>query len=358
MKKRITALFCAAALLLTGCSSMLERESVSVTLHNSAPSTDGSPSILKAGSYQELVNALVYLVDQGQETGTIRVYTDKDDVAGHLEDACLELIREDPLGAYAVNHISYEISPLVTCSEADVTIDYRRTPQQIASVVPVTGTTAIRAALKEAMNEYAPEAVLRIGYFDRDPNYFLSLARQAFYDDPVTALDYPDMDMAIYPDKGRRRIVELSFTYHLSRDELAARESVLKQELVQLARTVPFSAGIPFILSAADALLLKTSYDPEGGSTAWHALTDHTANNEGLTLAFACLCQELKIPFRVAEGTLEGSPRFWTIVSTPEGWRHIDLTRSEELLTDAEAKDIGYRWDAASLPKCAPPIAN
>ena len=353
MKKRLTALAALCALLLTGCSSMLEREFVSITPHNSAPTTDGDPSTLRADSYQELVNALVYLVDQGQSTGTIRLYTDWEDVAGHMDSACVEVVSEDPLGAYAVNHIDFELTPLVTYSEAQVSIDYRRTPEQIDSIISVTGTTATRAALKSALQRYAPECVMRIGYFQRDEEFIRSLTRQAFYDDPLSALDYPDMEVSVYPDEGRQRIVELVFDYHLTAEELQARKSVVKQELIQLARTVPYSSGAPYVRVAAHALLKQTAFEPGGGSTAWHALTEGKADSEGLALAFAALCQQLRIPCKVAIGTLGGEPHFWNVVSIGEVWRHMDLSLdSDGMATDDEAEALGYHWPNSSLPKC------
>ena len=63
MTKCLLALLTAAALLLSGCSSMLSREFTEITVHNTAPTTEGNTSTLRAESYQELVNALIYLSD-------------------------------------------------------------------------------------------------------------------------------------------------------------------------------------------------------------------------------------------------------------------------------------------------------
>lgn len=353
MKKQLIALAAAGSLLLTGCSSMLEREFVTVTPHNSAPTTDGDSSTLRADSYQELVNALIYLVAQGQKTGTIRLYTDWEDVEKHMDTACVEVVSEDPLGAYAVNHIEFQLTPLVTYSEARVTIDFRRTPKQISSIIPVTGTAATRATLKGALKDFRSECVLRIGYFQQDEAYIESLVRQAFHDIPLCALDYPDVEISIYPAQGLQRIVELVFTYHLSPEELRSRKSVVKQELVQLARSVPYSSGPPYVRVIAHTLMKHTAYDPEGGSTAWHALTEDRADSQGLALTFAALCEELRVPCKVVEGHLNDEPHFWNVVSTGEGWRHMDLSFSPDALTlDEEAITLGYRWTDPSLPKC------
>ena len=59
MAKRLLAVLIASSLLLSGCSSMLARDYASVTAHNMAQTAEGDPSVLRADSYQELVNALL-----------------------------------------------------------------------------------------------------------------------------------------------------------------------------------------------------------------------------------------------------------------------------------------------------------
>lgn len=60
----------------------------------------------------------------GAENGTIRLYIDSEDVVKDLEDACREVVQEDPLGAYAVEYIKHSVDSIVTYSEAQVQIIY------------------------------------------------------------------------------------------------------------------------------------------------------------------------------------------------------------------------------------------
>lgn len=359
MKKTMIALFLAGTMLLTGCAGLLEREYVSVTPHNAAPVTDGDPSILKADNYQELVNALLYFITLGMQQGTVRLYTDWDNVEQQLEKACLEVVQEDPLGAYSVEFIKYAVNPLVPYTEAKVQITYRRSREQVAAIASVTGTTAIRSELKEALAAFAPECVLRISYFDQDEAFIRSLARQAYYDSPMSALDIPDLEVSIYPDVGRQRIVELSMTYHLDEDTLRQRRDQLGQAVADMSRSIPFSGSDTYLKSAAQVLQSKIQYLSDGGTTAWDAVTTKKADSEGMALAFSALCQQLHLPCRVVQGTRNDDTHFWNVVSTSSGWRHLDLTRPEyALLLDTQAADLGYSWNHGSIPKCvSPPMA-
>lgn len=354
VKKRLLALLTASALLLTGCSALLERDYSHVTPHNTAPTTEGDPSILRADSYQELVNALIYLVNIGAEEGTIRLYTDTENVESFLSDACLEVVQEDPLGAYCVEFIKYSVDPVVTYSQAQVDITYRRTREQVAAIVQATGVTAIRSELGSALTAFAPERALRIRYFEEDEAFIQELVRQAYYDAPAYALGMPDVSVSIYPDSGRQRIVEILLNYPLDRDELENRQRELADCLGALAQPLLLLPDHEKLAAAVQAVLEAGAYDPQGGATAYNLFADGAADSEGLSLAFAALCQQLGLPCQVAQGTLEDEPRFWVLVQTEEGWRHLDLAAEESgpLHTDLQFQELGYVWNDSTLPAC------
>lgn len=368
MKRKLSALVLAASLLLSGCSSLLEREYSQITPHNTAPTAEGDPSTLRADSYQELVNALLYFVTIGAESGAVRLYIDSQEVEADLDAACLEVVQEDPLGAYSVEFIKYSVDPVVTYCQADVQITYRRTREQVASIVSATGVTAIRSELRSALTSFAPERVLRISYFNEGEEFIRSLVRQAYYTSPASALDMPGVAVSIYPKTGRQRIVEIGLSYHLEEAELKQRKERLARTLYDLSWSLPEEArGDGLISAAAQGVLDAGGYDPEGGSTAYHALLEGGADSEGLALAMAALCELLEIPCRVVEGTLEGETRFWNVVSAQAGWRHLDLSRlsggegpldpeweEAPFGLDQELAQAGYAWDTAAVPRCGP----
>ena len=356
MKKKLLAGVLALSLLATGCSSLLERDYVDVTPHNSNPTSEGDPSVLRAESYQELVNALVYFISQGVETGSIRLYGSSKDAEADLEAACLEVVQEDPLGAYAVEYIKYNITSIVTYDEADVQITYRRSREQVASILSATGTTAIRSELEEAMASFAAERVLRISYFNEDYDYIRSLIRQAYLSTPETALDYPQADVTFYPETGRQRIVEILLTYQLDQEELERRKQDLALASEEMAAVLWNAVGDKGLLDIRRAILDTAAYDPDGGGTAYHALVERRADSLGLALSMSLLCRQLEFSCQIAEGTLNGAPHSWNLVSTQEGWRHLDLSVETEgdspFLTDQQLEEAGYDWDRDSVPAC------
>ena len=97
-------------------------------------------------------------------------------------------------------------------------------------------------------------------------------------------------------------------------------------------------------------------FDPQGGNTAYDLFHAGAADSEGLALAYAALCQLMELPCQAAGGELEGEPRFWNVVQTQEGWRHLDLSAEHPegpaLYTDAQLAELGYAWEEGGLPAC------
>lgn len=156
MKGRILAGALSVSLLLTGCASMLTREYGSVEPHSATLVSEGDANTLRAESYQDVVNGLIYFINRGAESGSIRFDGEEPDVRALLDEACLEVVQEDPLGAYAVEYIKYNVAPIVGSYEADIQITYRRSREQVAAITDATGASAIRSELSEALAAFSP----------------------------------------------------------------------------------------------------------------------------------------------------------------------------------------------------------
>lgn len=342
--------------LLTGCSSMLNREYVSVSPHDQFSGTGTDSSSLRAENYQGLVNAILYLVSQRAEKGTIRLYNYTWDVEADLSKACLEVTKEDPLGAYAVDYIKYDFARIVSYYEATVQIAYRRSPEEMKGVVLVTGSSAIKSELREALLQFAPEAALRVSYFTEDKDYIVGLVRQAYYDTPEAAFGLPQTEVELYPDSGPQRIVALTLTYPDSADKLRQMRETLAETAGDFATRLRAEQGT---MAAAIHAFLRGHVLYQGrrdadSSTAYAALVDGRADSEGLALAFHLLCRLTGVESMVVPGTRDGKSCFWNLVETRDGWRHVDASWTNFTpLTDAAMKNAGYAWDAGSFPVCS-----
>lgn len=346
------------SLLLSGCSSMLLRDYNSVTVHSAAPIVEGDQLTIRVESYQDLVNALLYYITQGENYGAIRLYNYPYDVEKDLAAACREVTEEDPLGAYAVESINYTVTPIVSCYEAGIDITYRRTQKQVAGVVSATGASAIRTELQKALTQFQSELALRVSYLDGDEVYIRNLMQQAYFSSPATALGLPQAEITFYPEGARRCIVEVQFSYPTSMVYLQQQKVQLTQKSEQIIEPLQHLPSQQFLLAMMEHVAAYSDYDPLGGSTAFHALVEGKANSTGLALSASLLCQQAGIPCYIVQGTLDGREHTWNVVDTGTGFRHLDLSQpadaeaSAPFYTDTAMVEYGYSWDPASVPAC------
>ena len=351
MKTRILAAAAAATLLLSGCAGLLDRDYVSVTVHSTTPATEGDNSALRAESYQELVNILTYLVSQNMPSASIRLY-ESEDVQADLERACVEVAQEYPLGAYAVDFIKNDCTKVLTTYEATITISYRRTREQIRSLVNVTGTSAIRDEVRAALADFQSEVALRVGYFTESADSIAALVRQAYYDEPAGALGMPEFTVSLYPASGgQQRIVEILLTYPEDTQALRQKSDDLQSTADALVLPLRPHQLSPSARQAELFSLVREHVRarPDGGPTAWDALLGDGADSEGLALTFQLLSGKMEVGSVLVEGTLNGEPHFWNQLTAGGGAHYVDLTRdaSGTTYSAADLLSLGYVWEGA-----------
>ena len=211
MKKTLLAALLAALMLVcTGCASFLERDYSVVQPHSSTYYESEDRSVLRAESYQDLVNDLMLLLTGGAREGTIWLYagTEPLDASAAAERACKEVQQETPLGAYAVKYLTYTIDDSARNYTAiHLTIGYRRTQEQIASMVYTTSVSALGELLTAAARRGSGELVVQVGYFDNQEEEVRSIV------DQVQAMEAPEQKepwtVNFYPEGGDVGIIEI-----------------------------------------------------------------------------------------------------------------------------------------------------
>lgn len=169
MKKRALPLLLAVLLCLTGCGSFLQREWYEVKDHSSSYYEGSGRGVLQADTYQDLVNDILILVGNHTEEGTIRLYCSQEglDANEAASSACQEVEHDTPVGSYAVEYLQYTVDDSArNYSEIVVTIGYRRTEQQLNSIVHATNITALRDLLADAAVQGLTELAVQFSSTD------------------------------------------------------------------------------------------------------------------------------------------------------------------------------------------------
>lgn len=359
-RRRMFPLFLCFALLLplAGCSTLLEREYRVETVH-SEQNPAGNDSILRADSYESMVFAIRQLVGDGAEHGVIRLYNYTGNVGTDLAAACLEVKQKDPLGAYAVDYMTHTFTRIVSYFELDVTIVYRRTPEQIRSIVSATGSRAVEEVLQTALSQFSPSATLRLSYFKEDED-LRGLLEDAYFASPDAAFGMPGCSIALYPDSGSERIVELNLTYPDGRQTLLDQKTRLNAAANRLK--AESTADTPKKTAAAIYSLLarQISYagERQGKDTAFDGILNRKAGSCGIALSYKLLCDKAGLPCTVVRGARNGRPWYWNIVRADGVSGHVDLAAGISSgaprfrLSPDRDMEGAYSWARQNYPVC------
>lgn len=356
MKRNLLLLLLCLSLLLTGCSSILEREYRSVSRHISQTSDADDTSALRVENYSDLVNSVQYFVSAGETEGVVHLYQYSGDVEQDLESAAQEVLTRDPLGSWALRDIQFSWSRIVSYYECVFTFDYRRSAEEISELDTIVGSSAIRQTLKETLADYSASLLLETNSYYADKELLLSLIQEAYYASPGTAMGYPGVTINIYPEDSSAswHIVELRFTYSKSQTVLQQQAQQVLAEAAALAGASPGEGEVGCWLLYS-RLSEKMNYASDGSASVYAALVSGTTDSQGAALAYHLLCSRAGIQCTTVQGTLDGTPHWWNLVEIDGLWRHVDVTAGDDqeafLRTDSQMTER-YIWDQSGYPQC------
>ena len=165
MKKTCFTLSLLLSLLLAGCGWM-DGSYVHISDHlEKAPQVQEEN--LTASSYLELQNVLAKMVRSGTDQGLIYL----SDYAQNTAESGMYVVSrwlttKDPVGAYAVESVDYEIGSNVGKPAIAVSIQYRHSPMEIRQIQQVRGTMEAEESIGHALEALKPGIVLLIEEFE------------------------------------------------------------------------------------------------------------------------------------------------------------------------------------------------
>ena len=163
-----------------------------------------------AATFAEKLDALLVLVDEHAAEGTIWLTPGDDELTPEqaIEQACQEVQRETPMGAYAVEYITYTVSQdNRPYSEIKLALGYRRTEEQVKSIVHATSISALHALLTAAAETSAEELVVQVGYFQDQAQEVRDIAVQV--EQEVLGAEEPTWQVEFYPNESAAGIIEI-----------------------------------------------------------------------------------------------------------------------------------------------------
>lgn len=356
MKGRLIALTAALCLLLGGCSWM-DGSYLSVKPHQEQ-NTGIQVRDRSASNYLQLRTALENMVDSGVENAVINVAGYRQDLIDDgIANAVMHAMQRYPLGAYAVDDITYEVGINGGRPAILVNITYIHGRSEIRTIENAADMNDVKQMVTQALEQCDGNVVAWVKSYQAVD--LLQTVEDYMKANPHLVMEMPQVSVGVYPDAGSSRIVEVKFTYETSRESL--------RQMQQQVRRIFASAQL-YINSGATPeqkyaqlytfLMERFDYQFQTSITPAYSLLSHgVGDSEAFASIYAAMCQEAGLECQMVSGTKYGNGWYWNIAQDGGVNRHIDLLRCYEQgqfrqLTNEQMD--GYVWDYSAYADAPP----
>lgn len=354
MKRKISILFLALSLLLTGCG-WVNQSFVSVEPHREQRQTIQTDAIM-ASNYLELLDALGDMIASGTEVAAIKVPEYPEDAISYAMERAVHHCRENnPIGSYAVSDIYYELGSSGGVPAVSVSITYHHSRSEIQRIRKAVSIQGAERIVAEALKNYELGVVILVEEFEnRD---FAQFVQDYGEENPQIVMEIPQVRQNNY-GTGKDRVMELIFTYQTSRDSLRRMQSQV-QPVFDSAPLYVSGEGEDYQkFSQLYAFLMERfEYKFETSITPAYSLLRHGVGDcRAFATVYAAMCRSAGLECMTVTGTHSGEPWTWNIILDNGCYYHVDLLRSNlsgqfRELTDSEMDT--YVWDYSEYPQCS-----
>lgn len=335
---------------LCGCNFWMEDYYVSVKPYviQNATSED---EVLTAKTYMEVRTALENLIQECKESAVISVPDlDKERIDYYMEAAEEYIVQNNPIGAYALDEISYEIGTNAGAMAIAVNITYNYNRIEVLRMKRSADTSVALKEIKKALQQYDADITLYI--YNYDEIDFIQKIQDYVDEYPQICMEMPQVTVAVYPDTGSERVAVLSFTYRNSREVLRSMQADVQKIFADFTPKgeTPWDkyVGLYSSLRNLHTYTFETSITP-----SYSLLRHGVGDSKAFATTYAAMCKRIGLECDVISGTKDGVAWYWNIIQDGEIARHVDLIqciKSESFFVLRQDQMQGYVWDYSAYP--------
>ena len=354
MKKRI-AWILILSLLLSGCGAWMDGEYYSITPHTN-PDDPGSEALSTVSTYEDICNVLENMVRGAVDSRIVSVAANAGSrLALNINQAIRYIKSIFPLGAYAVEDITYEIGVRQGLSAVAFTITYNHNRNVLPSIRHVANMATAKTLISTALNQCDSSLVLYVeNYTSTD---CLQFVRDYALANPAQVMETPKITETHYPANGNQRVIEFQITYQSSRSTLRNMQDYVQPVFSSAALYVRGETEEQIKFERLYSFLMqRNSYRQESSITPAYSLLRHgVGDSRAFASVYAAMCQQANLDCRIIFGTRNGQPWYWNIIRQDGQFYHVDLLYSyntDQFCLRADSQMEGYVWDYATYPAC------
>lgn len=340
------------ALLLCGCGFWMDGDYLSVTPHQDQ-SEQITGEVIEVSNYTQMRKALSEMVETGKEGGILSASSFNNATMHFYVDTAISYVMKNtPIGAYAVDKITYEIGTNRGEAVIAFDIEYDHGSSEILRIKRTVGMEEAAEVITNALDNCEPSVVLRVDQFETVD--FTQLVQDYANENPDLVMEIPHVTATVYPNRGSDRVVELIFTYQTSREKLRQMQEQVAPVFTSAELYVKETAQIRDIYSRLYAFLMeRNEYTVETSITPTYSLLHHgVGDSRAFANVYAAMCRRAELDCQVVSGTRAGEPWCWNVVRFRGEYYHVDLLQCSQSggFRMCEASEMtGYVWDYSAF---------
>ncbi len=341
------------SLLLGGCGLWMNGSYHHVTPHVQGHHSSGGDQVF-VSSYSELRDAIEALVEDGIPKGL--VYTSEIDPAlidDYMQDVIFYISTSNAIGAYALENITYEFGTNTGLPALAVEITYRHNRSEILRVKRVQTMEEAVDVITAALDNCNAGVTLCVDAYE---NMDITQMIQDYVENtPQKCMEMPQVAEMVYPDSGKQRVIELSFTYQNSRESLRDMQEMVGTVFASAELYVHGNAqSVEKYKQLYSFLMERYDYTVETSITPTYSLLRHgVGDTKAFATVYAAMCRQADLECQVVTGTKEGNPWYWNMVKVENAYYHLDLltcSQSGGFVLKQDQHMKGYVWDYSAYP--------
>lgn len=355
MKRHVSviALVLVCAVVLSGCGWWMDGDYVSVQPHEEQilQTTD---EVVEVSSYSQLRGALVEMVNAGAQRGMVSI-TSFNDATVHFyaNTAASFVMNSTPVGSYAVDDITFEIGTNRGVSVIAYEISYLHGRSEILRMQQVDSMEAAWETITTALDDCEASVAVRISQYEQTD--LVQQVQDYANEHPELVMEMPQVGVFVYPEKGKDRIVELTFTYQTSRETLRQMQEQVTPVFTSAELYVKETTQVWDIYSKLYSFLMeRDDYTVETSITPAYSLLHHgVGDSRAFANVYAAMCRQADLNCQVVSGTRDGQSWCWNIVRYRGEYYHVDLlqcSQNSSFQMRKASEMTGYVWDYSAYP--------
>lgn len=347
----ILIVFC-VCLLFCSCSLWMDGSYVSVTPNQTAGDNDSVGNI-QVTSYQQMQDALTDMVEEGASEAVIYVAALNDEQLQDAIDKAIEYATgTNPIGAYAVKEITYDIGTSMGRTAVALKLTYNQNRSRILQIKQAETMDDVRTLIRASLDNCDSGTVVRVKNFEEiDVVQYVQNYVDLY---PQKCMEVPQVSVATFPEEGQERVIEISLSYQTNRESLRSMQQFVKDIFKSAQLYInPGAENDEKYAQLYTFLMERYSYFVETSITPTYSLLRHgVGDSKAFATVYAAMCRQVDLNCTVISGTRSGEAWHWNVIFDGEIYYYVDLLACHDAGTfhlKTADEMTGYVWDFSAF---------